>query len=222
MEQENMDITGTTDTEAVATGETQTQVEEKTFTQDEVNALISKRVGQLKNKYAYDPAEVEELKAFKESVEEEHLIKKQDFDKVLAKHRDKANTEIQQLRAELERIKVDGALINAASKAGAIAPEQVAKLLKESVRLESDGSVVVLDSDGNPQYDDNAEPYSLDKLVESFISTNQYFRAAGPSGVGSQSNTGKPSQASTNLADLDMTNPEHRALYKQMRKQGKI
>ena len=221
--QEQHGITESVETEATETGQEQTQVETKMFTQEQVNEIIAKRVGQVKNKFAdIDPQEYNELRKFRESVEEEQLINRNEFDKVLNKHKEKSNAEIAQLRGELERIKVDGALINTASKAGAIAPEQVAKLLKEQVRLQADGSVAVMDTDGNPRYDDNAELYTVDRLVEEFLATNQYFKAAGPSGVGSTSNTGKPGNNDVDLASLDMTNPDHRKIYKEMRKAGKL
>lgn len=220
---ENMDITSNVETEATSEGEnTQTQVESKLFTQEQVNEIVAKRVGQVKSKFSYDPSEVEELKAFKDSIEEQQLLSRQDFDKVLAKHREKANSEIQSLRSELEKIKIDGALINASSKAGAVAPEQVAKLLKDSVKLQADGTVVVLDSEGNPRYNDDAEAFSLDMLVDEFLATNAYFKTAGPSGTGSKSNTSQVTQQELDLASLDMTNPEHRAIYKKMRAQGKL
>lgn len=220
--QEEHGITETADTGVAESGTEHAQVEAKTFTQDEVNEIVAKRVGQLKNKYSYDPSEVEELRKFRESVEEEQLIKRQDFDKVLAKHKEKAETEIVTLRSELEKIKVDGSLINAASKAKCVAPEQVAKLLKEQVRLQSDGSVVVVDSDGNPRYDDNAEAYTVDKLVEEFVNQNTYFRAAGPSGTGSTSNTTTATHQEVNVAQLDLTTVEGRQKYKELTRRGRL
>ena len=222
MQEQNMVNTETADTGVADSGTEQTQVEAKTFTQDEVNDIVAKRVGQLKNKYSYDPTEVEELRKFRESVEEEQLIKRQDFDKVLAKHKEKAENEITSLRGELERIKVDGSLIDSASKHKAVAPQQVAKLLKEQVRLQSDGSVVVVDSEGNPRYDDNADLYTVDKLVDEFLTENQFFRSAGPAGTGSTSNTNTASSPEADLASLDMTNPEHRNLYRKLKAQGKL
>ena len=53
----------------------------------------------------------QELRKFKEPMEEEQLIKKQDFDGVPKKTKDKYGAEISALRTELERIKVDGALL---------------------------------------------------------------------------------------------------------------
>ena len=222
MTDESMVDTSSVDTGTTGEGNEQAQVEAKTFTEEQVNEIVAKRVNQLKNKYSYDPTEVEELRKFRESVEEEQLIKRQDFDKVLAKHKEKAESEITSLRGELEKIKVDGSLIGAASRAKCVAPEQVAKLLKEQVRLQSDGSVVVVDGDGNPRYDDNADAYTVDKLVEEFVNQNTYFRTAGPSGTGSSSNTNTASSQEVSLANLDLTTTEGRQKYKELLKSGKL
>lgn len=215
-------ITEVDNTAESTEGQTQEQAT-KTFTQDEVNEIVSKRVAQVKAKYSsIDQDEISQLRAFKEQMEEERLMKKQDFDSLLKKHKEKADTEINTLRGELQKIKVDGALINAASKAKAVAPEQVAKLLKDSVKLEADGSVVVLDSEGKPRYNDDAEAYTVDALVEEFLSTNQFFRAAGPSGTGSASNVAEHKSSEFDLSQLDMTKAEHREIYKKMRAEGKL
>ena len=220
------DIHGNTELESTADsteGQNTEQATEKTFTQEQVNELISRRISQVKAKYSdIDVDEYKQLRSLKEQVEEEQLIKKQDFETLLKKQKEKADTEINTLRGELQKIKVDGALINAASKAKAVAPEQVAKLLKDSVKLEANGNVVVLDGEGNPRYNDDAEPYTVDALVDEFLSTNQFFRAAGPAGTGSASNVGEPKSNEFDLSSLDMTKAEHREIYKKMRAEGKI
>lgn len=218
-------------TEDAVTGNAETgqikdsQVENttKTFTQDEVNELIGKRVAQVNKKFdGVDVDEYKALKSLKEQVEEEQLIKKEDFNSVLKKHKDKSDAEVSRLRNELETIKIDGALINASSKAKAVSPEHVAQLLRKNIKLGEDGNVVVTDSDGKTRYTDNADLMSVDNLVEEFLSSNQYFKAAGPSGSGSSGNTNNASQQSLDLAQLDMNNPEHRKLYTEMKRQGKV
>jgi hypothetical protein len=204
---------------------TDSQVENttKTFTQDEVNELIGKRVAQVNKKFdGVDVDEYKALKGLKEQIEEEQLIKKEDFNSVLKKHKDRSDAEVSRLRTELETIKIDGALINASSKAKAVSPEHVAQLLRKNIKLAEDGNVVVTDSDGKTRYTDNADLMSVDHLVEEFLSSNQYFKAAGPSGSGSSGNTNNATQQSLDLAQLDMNNPEHRKLYTEMKKQGKV
>jgi hypothetical protein len=219
-----------TQTETVDTGDTATgqnidsQVEAaKTFTQEEVNLLVGKRVAAVNKKFEnVNLEEYNALKSLKEQVEEEKLIKKEDFNGVLKKQQEKSNGEITRLRSELEKIKIDGALIDAASKAKSVAPDHVAQLLRSNIQLSDDGSVIVTDSEGKQRYTDNADPMSVNQLVEEFLSSNQYFKSAGPSGAGSTGNTHNADQQSFDLAQLDMNKPEHREIYKKMKAQGKV
>ena len=217
--------TETVNTGDTATGQnTESQVEAaKTFTQEEVNELIGKRVAQVNKKFEnVDLNEYNALKSLKEQVEEEKLIKKEDFNGVLKKQKEKSEGEILKLRSELEKIKIDGALIDAASKAKSVAPDHVAQLLRSNIQLSDDGNVIVIDSDGKQRYTDNADPMNVNQLVEEFLSSNQYFKSAGPSGAGSTGNTNNADQKNFDLAQLDMNNPEHRKLYAEAKKQGKV
>jgi hypothetical protein len=219
-----------TQTETVDTGDTATgqnidsQVEAaKTFTQEEVNLLVGKRVAAVNKKFEnVNLEEYNALKSLKEQVEEEKLIKKEDFNGVLKKQQEKSNSEITRLRSELEKIKIDGALIDAASKAKSVAPDHVAQLLRSNIQLSDDGSVIVTDSEGKQRYTDNADPMSVNQLVEEFLSSNQYFKSAGPSGAGSTGNTNNADPQSLDLAQLDLNKPEHRQIYAEMKRQGKV
>ncbi len=217
--------TETVDTGDTATGQnTDSQVEaSKTFTQEEVNELIGKRVAQVNKKFEnVNLDEYNALKSLKEQVEDEKLIKKEDFNGVLKKQKEKSEGEILRLRSELETIKIDGALIDAASKSKSVAPDHVAQLLRKNIKLDSEGNVIVTDKEGKQRYTDNADPMSVHHLVEEFLSSNTYFKSAGPSGAGSTGNTNNQDQQSFDLAQLDLNNPEHRKLYTEMRKQGKV
>lgn len=217
-------------TESTATGDVVTgqniesQVEaSKTFTQEEVNELIGKRVAQVNKKFEnVDLNEYNALKSLKEQVEEEQLIKKEDFNGVLKKQKEKSDGELSKLRTELESIKIDGALIDAASKAKSVAPDHVAQLLRKNIKLTDDGQVIVTDTEGKQRYTDNADPMTVSNLVEEFLSGNTYFKSAGPSGAGSTGNTHNADQQSFDLAQLDMNRPEHREIYKKMKAQGKV
>ena len=215
-------IENTEATETGAVEQESSQEQSKMFSQQQLDEIVAKRVAQTKAKYSYEPDEVAELRKFRDSVEEEQLIKRQDFDKVLAKHKEKSTSEIQSLRSELTNIKVDGALVNSASKLKAVAPDHVASLLKSQVRLDDSGNAVVVDAEGNPRYTDDAEPMTIDQLTEDFLGRNQYFRAAGPAGTGSQSNVTPKSSSEVELSGMDMTNPEHRAIYQKMMRSGKL
>ncbi len=217
--------TETVNTGDTATGQnTESQVEAaKTFTQEEVNELIGKRVAQVNKKFEnVDLNEYNALKSLKEQVEEETLIKKEDFNGVLKKQKEKSDGEITRLRTELESIKIDGALIDAASKSKSVAPDHVAQLLRGSIKLDSEGNVIVTDKEGKQRYTDSADPMSVHQLVEEFLSSNTYFKSAGPSGAGSTGNTINADPQSLDLAQLDMNNAEHREIYKKMKVAGKV
>lgn len=220
-----------TQTETVDTGDTVTgqntdsQVETttKTFTQEEVNNLVGKRVAAVNKKFeGVDLEEYNALKSLKEQVEEEKLIKKEDFNGVLKKQKEKSDVEISRLRGELEKIKIDGALIDAASKAKSVAPDHVAQLLRSNIQLNEAGDVIVTDSEGKQRYTDNADPMSVAQLVEEFLSSNQYFKSAGPSGAGSTGNTNNADPQSLDIAQLDLSKADHREIYKKMKQQGKV
>ena len=216
-----MDNTGPSDTGAGETGQTQ-QSKDKTFSQEDVDAIVSKRVAQVQKKYAdVDIDEYKQLRVLKERVEEQEMIDRKDFDSLLKKTKDKYETELQTVRGQLESIKIDGALISAASAAKSVAPEQTAKLLRDSVRLDKDGNVVIMDGD-TVRYNDNAEPMTVDELVNEFLSKNSFFRAAGPSGTESSGNVAENKSKKVDLSSLDMTNPDHRAIYAKMKREGKL
>lgn len=224
MTTETHGITESSNTEVDVAGQEQnSQVEAKQFSQEEVNELIGKRVAQVNSKYqGIDVDEYKALKGLKDQIEDEQLIKKQDFDGLIKKQREKSDTEITKLRSELESIKIDGALINASSKSKAVSPEHVAQLLRSNVSLDGDGKVVVLDAEGKPRYNESADPMTVDQLVEDFLGNNQYFRAAGPSGTGSTGNTDNASSQSVDVSQLDLSKAEHREIYKKLKATGKL
>ena len=223
MTEQIIDTTPATTTEEVATEEKNNQ-EQRMFSQDELNDILSKRIAQVKSKYDdINPDEYRELKTLRQQQEEEQMIKRNEFDKLLKQTKVKADEEVNTLRGELEKIKVDGALISAASQKGSVNPEHIAQLLKTSVRLDPNGSVTVVDSEGNPRYTESADPMSVTDLVEDFLSVNTYYRSAGPQGTGSQSNTDvKSSTQSVELSQLDLTRPDHREIYRKMKQEGKL
>lgn len=218
---ENMDTTPVADTEA-ATPEAPAQ-EQKMFTQDQVNDIVAKRIAQVRNKYdGVDVAEYQELKTLQQQQVEAEMIKKQEFEKVLKQQKETSVAEVNRLRGELEKIKVDGALINAAATSGSVNPEHIAQLLRNNVRMDANGQVEVVDAEGNVRYTDAADPMGVSDLVSEFLDANSYYRAAGKPGTGSESNVNTQSVQSMDLESLDLTRPEHRAIYAQWKREGKL
>lgn len=209
-------------TETVETGSTAPQVEvnqaeTKTFTQEDVDRIVTNRLKQVERKYeSIDVDEYHNLKSAAEQAKEAEMMKKNQFEELLQKQKQDADARIGKLQNELQAVHVDGALLSAASRHKAVNPEHVVNLLKNNVRLSENGKVEVLDQDGNVRYDtDQASPLSVDQAVEEFLTQNTYFRAAAPAGTGSNGNKNPSASREVKLTDLDMKNPEHRALYKQ-------
>ena len=129
---------------------------------------------------------------------------------------EKFNSKIKTYESELHSIKVDGTLLQEASKSKAVNPQQVVSLLKNSLKLNDAGGVDVVDASGQVRYDDNGDPLPVSKLVDEFLNANPHFRTAGPSGSGTQGAQGKNTSVKLELDQLDMKNPKHREIYRQM------
>lgn len=215
-ENTNIDSTATEETGASVTAGNESQAE-KNFSQEDVDRIIANRLKQVERKYeSVNVEEYHQLKSQQEQAREAEMMKKNQFEELLQKQKSEADSRISQLQNELHRVQVDGALLSAASKHKAVNPEHVASLMKNTVRLNETGQVEVVDSDGNVRYDtNNAAPVSVDQAVEEFLTQNAYFRAAAPAGSGSSGNTKPSASREVKLSDLDMTNPEHRKLYKE-------
>jgi hypothetical protein len=196
----------------------------KGFSQEEVNAIVAKRVSQAQKKYeGVDLDEYRTLKQQQEEAEEAQMFKRQEFDKILKQTKEKSDAEINKLREELTKVRVDGALVNAASKHKATNPDHIAQLLRNSVKLDDSGTPVVYDDKGEVRYNtDIGEPLAIDDLVSEFINVNPYFKSPGKQGTDSMSNTNSTSQEELDLSKLDLTRPEHRKIYEQMVKEGKV
>jgi len=219
--QNTIDENTTADTGTVDSGLDEAQVKSKMFSQDELDGILQKRLSQATKKFSeIDLDEYKELKSLKSQLEEEQLIKRNEFDKVLQKTKQQSAKEVNQLRSELQKIKVDGALISSASNAKSVNPEHVAQLLRSNVKLADDGSITIIDSSGGARFTESGEPLTVDSLVDEFLTTNSYFRVAGPSGAGSQSNTDTRLSNEFDLSKLDMHNPADRKKYKELKAKG--
>lgn len=212
----NIDSTATEETGASVSAGNENQAE-KNFTQEDVDRIIANRLKQVERKYeTVDVEEYHQLKSQQEQAKEAEMMKKNQFEELLQKQKGEADSRIAQLQNELHRVQVDGALLSAASKHKAVNPSHVASLMKNNVRLNESGQVEVIDSDGNVRYDtNNAAPVSVDQAVEEFLTQNAYFRSAAPAGSGSSGNTKPSASREVKLSELDMTNSEHRKLYKE-------
>ena len=196
----------------------------KTYTQSELDAIAAevRRKTEAKLSKKFEGIDVEKYQSLVAKEESEKIAKaqeKSEFEKLLKDNAEKFNSKISSLTSELTKIKVDGALINAASTKRAVNPEQVARLVRENVKMSETGEVEVIDpKTGQTRYTDNGDPLTIDGLVGEFLQTNPHFVSAGQPGGGSKSNTGTQGIPQVDVNSLDMTNPEHRKKYAEYRK----
>jgi hypothetical protein len=211
--------------EQVATQETAR--EENTLSQDDVNRIVAERVAREKAKFEKKYSNVDldlynQLVEEKETLRQQEMEKRGEFEKLLKEQAEKFNGKINQYQTELTSIKVDGALLNEASANKAVNPQQVVALLKGQVRLNEAGTVDVVDANGQVRYDDNGNPLKVSSLVNDFLTANPHFVQAGPSGSGTGQGVGKQTPVVDNdVSKLNMENPEHRKRYHEiMRSKG--
>lgn len=223
MDEQKQVIENTEDTTTgdVSNQEATNNQAEKLFKQEDVDRIIANRLKQVERKYEnIDLEEYNNLKSEAEQAKENQMMKKEQFEELLHKQKNDADSKLAEMQKQLEKVHIDGALLSAASKHKAVNPDHVAGLLKSQVRF-NDGKVEVLDSDGELRYNTStAEPVTLDEAVSEFMQQNAYFKAAQPAGSGASGNAKHTTSREVKLSDLDMKNPEHRALYSQKHKIG--
>lgn len=226
MSDNNIGGSDQSDGSSVNTSSTQTPVSnEKTFTQAELDNIVTRRLAQVEKKYqGINLDEYQQLKQLKEQREQEEAIKRQDFEKVLNQVKTASEQKISALTRELESIKIDGSLISEASSRKAVAPDKVAALLRNNIKLTADGSVEIVDNKGQVRYNaEKAQPLTVGELVDEFLRENPFFVAAAPAGTGTRTGTSNGAGIpKIDITQLDMKNPEHRNLYKEYRKQAGI
>ena len=199
------------------------KVEENLYNEQQLEDAIKSRLSRERSKI-YKELGTDNLETAKIAMKEKENKEIEDqkargeFEKILKEQAEKSNKEIASLRSEIEKVKVDGALVTAASKNQAINPEQVKDLLKGNVKLTDDGKVEILAENKQPMYNKDGDLKSIDEYVKDFITENPHFQTATPSGSGSKGNLGTVDAKPFNLADLDMTKPEDRKQYAEYKK----
>ena len=206
--------------------ETKQEVEaqEKMIPQSELDKILEKRLARERAKIekrfnGIDPDEARQLLEEKEAKELEMQKQRGEFDKVLKETVSKKEAEISQYKAELQKVRIDDALIKVASEYQAIKPDQVVNLLKSKVQLGADGNPEIIGDNNAPMYNGNGELLSINEYVGNFLDDNPHFRNATPSGAGSKSSVGGETPKPLNLAELNMNNPEDKAKYAEYRKE---
>ena len=204
--------------------ETESKAESKAFTEDQVEAIVQRRLDRYKKTVSskLDGLDLEEAKKLleeKKQKEQELALQRGEFDKVLKETVSKKDSRISALESELQKIRIDETLVNTASQLKAINPNEVKSLLRNAVKLNDSGSVEVVSENGTPRYNEKGELMSVNELVAEYLNNNPHHLSATPKGSGSQSGIGGDTPKAMKLSDLDMSNPEHRKVYAELRKQ---
>ena len=211
-----------------ATTETNTQAE-KSYSQREVDDMMARMKSSMSKKLLKpyedlgDPETIREVLTTHQKREQETALKRGEFDKVMSDLASKKDAEIQKRDAIIREFKVEQPLLSLASQYRSVNPEQVKQLLKPAVRLNAEGEVEVIDTKtGSVRYDDSGNPLSVDKYVKEFLDANPHFTSATPATTNTQSNVNNSGGGQIDLKSLDLTRPDHRKIYAEARRNGKI
>lgn len=223
VKKESVENTASQDNAGINEVSNNQDVENKVFSADQLEQIVQRRLERYKKTVSnkLDGIDIEEAKKLLQEKKDKELeIAKQrgEFDKVLKETVSKKDSKIQSLESELKRIRIDETLVNVASGLKAVKPAEVKQLLRNNVRLSEQGSVEVINEDGTPRYSDKGEPMSVNELVNEYLKNNPHHVMATQSGSGSQSKIGGNSPKSVTMGDLDLSNPNDRKLYAEMRK----
>jgi len=225
----------TTDNETSAFGDTENANTEttqatRTYTQKEVDDMMARTKSAVQKKIVSkyeelgDPDYLREVVSTHKKMEQEQALKRGEFDKIMSELASKKDAEIAKRDDIIRQYKIEQPLLNLAAKYKSVNPEQVSQLLRNGLKLNEEGDVEVIDGKtGAPKYNTKGKPYDVDTYVKEFLDSNPHFVGAGPATTNTQGNVGKNVQdSSLELADLDMTRADHRKLYAEARRQGKL
>ena len=216
--------TETNTTATDAGDDSQSTAAERYYTQREFDDAMAKTRAAAERRALKPYQELgapEELRAIKEQFEAKRFEESKnrgDVDSIVKEIAAKKDAEIAKRDQIIAQYRIESPLTEAASRYRAVAPDQVKSLLRDRVRVNTDGDVEVVDERGQVRYADNGEPMRVDDLVRTFLDTNPHFVSAGPATTASRNSIANSGPAPMDITKLNMSNPEHRALYKEYRK----
>ena len=197
-----------------------TKAKEMTFTQEQLDNIIKSRLDaeQKKHQRMLDDAKKKEEDAAKEKLVKE-AKSKAELEKLMQQRIAEKDTEILKYKNEIKKERIDNSIMSVASKNNAINPSQVVSLLKDTVKLNDDGRVEILDNNSNIRYNEKGNLLTIEEKVKEFLQANPHFSVSGKSGTGSQSSVEGKTVKPFNIQDLDMSKPDDRAKYAEYRKE---
>ena len=191
---------------------------EQTFTQEQLDNIIKTRLESEKNKYEKKLQEEENQKA--EILKQKQLEEaktKQDLEKIMQERLSEKDSELQKVKDQIKKEKVDNSILSIANKEKSINAQQVVALLKNEVKYNDDGRIEVVDNNSNVRYNSSGELLTIEDRVKEFLDSNPHFRQGSLSGSGSQSAIGGKTVKPFSLQDLDLTKPEDKKAYAEYR-----
>jgi hypothetical protein len=195
------------------------ETKQNTFTQEQLDNIIKTRLEAEKSKYEKKLQEEESQKA--ELLKEQQLKEaksKADIEKIMQERLSEKDSELQKVKDQIKKEKVDNSILSIANKEKSINAQQVVALLKSEVKYNDDGRIEVVDNNSNVRYNSSGELLTIEDRVKEFLDSNPHFRQGSLSGSGSQSAIGGKTVKPFNLQDLDLTKPEDRKAYSEYRK----
>lgn len=87
----------------------------------------------------------------------------------------KRDAELAELRQRQHAEVIDRSIVEAAQKFGAVVPEQVAKLVRGTVRVDEHGRPYVVDRHGNRRLDGRGNEMSVEASVREFLDESPHF-----------------------------------------------
>jgi len=208
---------------------TETNAEAKTFTQADLDKVVADRISRERRKFekkyeGIDPEYYNELSLKAEKEKQDKLKAKGEFEQILKAQAEKKDAQINSLLDQVKTIKIDGVLLDTASKFKAINPGQVSQLIKDQIKMNEAGDVEIVDpKTGQVRYGEDGKHLTISNAVQEFLTANPHFVAATPSGSGSQSKIGEAGGGEKlDITKLDMSKAEDRKTYALYRKTNEI
>lgn len=202
------------------------QAKVKSYTQEEVDSMMARMRTSLEKKLLKpyqdlgDPDEIRTVMSDYQKRQQDNQLKRGEWEKTLQEVVSKKDAEITKRDAVIKDYKINTPLLAAAAQHNAVNANQVKALLVNSVRLNDDGEVEVVDEQGKPRYSDKGKPVGVEDLVREFLDSNPHFKLANPATTNSKSVIKADANGRIDITKLNMNKAEDRARYKEYRKQA--
>lgn len=225
-------MTATTETLATneateASADNATTQADRLYTQKELDDMMARTRSAVQKKIVSkyedlgDPDELRSIVEQHRKSQQDQQLKRGEFEKVLQEKMSAKDIEIQKRDKIIEEFRLNTPIIDAAARLRAINPDQVKALVRGNIRLNGEGETEVLDGEGKVRYDDAGKPLSVQAYVGEWLQQNPHFVSPAPSTTTTKSSI-DAQRGPLDVSKLDMRNPEHRKIYAEAQKQGRL